>query len=69
MEIGLECQTRRCVILWNNGDWCDILLTNMGYREEGTSVSSHVNTISSHHDYVLLNNSPWRDTKFGKPFR
>lgn len=55
-------------MIGNHGDRCDILLTNMGYREERTSVSSHVNTTSFDHDYDLLSNSLGRDNKFGKVF-
>ncbi|TKY60394.1 hypothetical protein E2542_SST17493 [Spatholobus suberectus] len=41
----------------------------MGYTEERTGVSSHVDTTGSDHDHLFLRNSLGRDNKFGKPFR
>lgn len=50
----------------NYGDWCNILLTSLGYREERTSVSGHGNTTVSHNDHLLLHVYLGRNNNFGK---
>ena len=58
--------TNLYIVLGNYGDRRNILLTNMGYREERTGVSSHGNTTGFDHDHLLLRNSLGRDHNFGK---
>ncbi|WVZ23240.1 hypothetical protein V8G54_001784, partial [Vigna mungo] len=57
------------VVYWNYGDWSNILLTSLGYREERTSVSGHGNTTVSHNDHLLLHIYLGRNNNFGKHFR